>query len=303
MFTKFSSKIVSAGAVITTLILGGALCGAETSGSIEKLEAAARQGDADAEFQLGKAYATGAGVPMNIAKSLELYKEAATKGEMRAQNNLGAMYKTGNGVPRNLEEAVKWFQKSAEQGNPAGEDNLGEMLLKGKGAAKDAKLALAWFKKAADQGLTSAELHLGQLYYFGDDGVPKDYKLAMPPILKAANSGNAIAENIAGVLCKIGADGKPDLKEAVRWYRAAAEAGDAKGQFNLGALYTTGDGVERSPAKAYLWLNLSSAQGETLAENMLNDYKHGMTTTEIVEGERLLRDYQTKATARPNPGK
>ena len=41
---------------------------------------------------------------------------AAEQGLASAQFNLGRMYNIGDGVPKDAVEAVKWFRKSAEQG-------------------------------------------------------------------------------------------------------------------------------------------------------------------------------------------
>ena len=48
-----------------------------------------------------------------------------------------------------------------------------------------------------------------------------------------------------------------DGVEAVAWYRQAAEQGDAKAQYNLGAIYRFGWGVPEDDVEAYKWFNLS----------------------------------------------
>ena len=49
--------------------------------------------------------------------------------------------------------------------------------------------------------------------------------------------------------------------EAVRWYRLAAEQGNARAHYNLGLMYGLGDGVPEDVVFAYMWFNLSEAQG------------------------------------------
>ena len=39
------------------------------------------------------------------------------QGNVDAQLNLGDIYASGDGVPENLAEAVKWFRLAAEQGH------------------------------------------------------------------------------------------------------------------------------------------------------------------------------------------
>ncbi|MCL2102851.1 MAG: sel1 repeat family protein [Syntrophorhabdaceae bacterium] len=49
--------------------------------------------------------------------------------------------------------------------------------------------------------------------------------------------------------------------EAVKWYRLAAEQGNAKAQYNLGAAYVNGHGVAQDYTEAEKWLRLAAEQG------------------------------------------
>ena len=44
-------------------------------------------------------------------------RAAAEQGDAVAQFNLGQMYRTGRGVQQNSETAVMWYTKAAEQGD------------------------------------------------------------------------------------------------------------------------------------------------------------------------------------------
>jgi len=52
-----------------------------------------------------------------------------------------------------------------------------------------------------------------------------------------------------------------DDKEAVKWYRLAAEQGHATAQYNLGVRYAKGQGVPQDYIIAYMWLNLADTNG------------------------------------------
>ena len=58
-------------------------------------------------------YATGRGVPEDLAEAAAWYHKAAEQGHVSAQFNLGAMYATGRGVPEDLAEAAAWFRLAA----------------------------------------------------------------------------------------------------------------------------------------------------------------------------------------------
>ena len=57
-----------------------------------------------------------------------------------------------------------------------------------------------------------------------------------------------------------------DDAEAARWYRMAAEQGDAKAQFNLGEMYAMGEEGAEDYEQPYPWLGLAAAQGDKQAE-------------------------------------
>jgi hypothetical protein len=79
--------------------------------------AAAEQGDADAQLNLGVCYYNGKGVAVNNVEAVKWFRKAAKQGEASAQYNLAVCYANGTGVERNKVEAVKWFRKAGKQGD------------------------------------------------------------------------------------------------------------------------------------------------------------------------------------------
>ena len=86
-----------------------------------------------------------------------------------------------------------------------------------------------------------------------------------------------------------------DYAEAVRWFRAAAEQGDATAQYNLGVLYHEGRGVPQDFVRAHMWLNLAAS---TLTGSERDDYAEArdavaarMTSAQIAEAQRLAREW------------
>ena len=79
---------------------------------LEKVEQAiekAKQGDAEAQNDLGVMYANGNGVPQNYKEALRWLRLAANQGSADAQFNLGLMHYNGQGVPQSYQEAYKWY--------------------------------------------------------------------------------------------------------------------------------------------------------------------------------------------------
>ena len=81
-----------------------------------------------------------------------------------------------------------------------------------------------------------------------------------------------------------------DDREAVKWYRAAAEQGHASAQGALGDLYYLGRGVPEDYVKAYAWLNLAAAQGDEVAAKFRTQIREEMTRAQVSEGQKLASD-------------
>ena len=60
-----------------------------------------------------------------------------------------------------------------------------------------------------------------------------------------------------------------DDAEAVRWYRRAAEQGDALAQSNLGVSYRDGRGVSQGDEAAVSWFRGAAEQEDAAAQSNL----------------------------------
>ena len=81
----------------------------------------AKQGVADAQYNLGVMYGEGLGVPQDYAKAVRWWRKAAEQGHATAQYNLGVAYHNGEGVPQNYAQAHMWYNLAASRFSP-GED-------------------------------------------------------------------------------------------------------------------------------------------------------------------------------------
>ena len=114
-----------------------------------------------------------------------------------------------------------------------------------------------------------AQVNLGASYYKGV-GVKQDHKEAVMWYRLAAEQGCAVAQHNLGNMCRDGRGVKQDHTEAVRWYRLAAEQGNAVAQCNLGGMYASGIGVPQDFAAALKWGQLAAEQGDELVLNNLD---------------------------------
>ena len=251
-----------------------------------ELPAAAERGDADAQYQLARAYLRGEGVVKDPQKAFELMKAAADQGNAEAIGGLGYFYSIGLTVPKDEKQALEWFRKGAEKGSAKSQFNLGNALLKGKGGAgtdaeKSQQEALQWIKKAADQGLPEAGLAYGRFLYFGDHGLAKDYESAARYLKIAAAADIADAQNILGFMNNMGWGGPVDKVMAEQWFRKAALQGNLKAQANLGRILNPLSEDRKTRIEALAWLLISAERGEVTARKELDDTVEGLKDGEM----------------------
>ena len=92
----------------------------------------------------------------DYATALREWTPLAKQGDADAQYNLGQMYNQGKGVPQDDKTAVKWYKLAAKQGNAPAQYNLGLMYAMGTGVIKDNVYAHMWWNIAASSGNENA---------------------------------------------------------------------------------------------------------------------------------------------------
>ena len=260
---------------------------------------AANQGYAAAQYNLGVCYNNGEGVAQDYKQAVYWYTKAANQGDAGAQCNLGVCYKRGEGVAQDYKQAVYWYTKAANQGGAAAQCNLGHCYKNGEGVAQDYKQAVYWYTKAANQRNAVAQYYLGVCFARGY-GVGNDSQQALfwfkkakqngftcpdtycwlddeisvgeevEVIRKAANQGNAKSQFELGAMYhRSNLVLVSDMKQAVHWYTKAANQGYARAQDTLGDCYYKGDGVEKNLKQATNWYTKAARQGNASAQYKL----------------------------------
>lgn len=279
-------------------LLAAPLWGQRTYGelSTDELRQRANNGDATAQSVLGYRYYDGDRAPQDYKQAIYWFTKAANQGNAEAQYLLGLCYFGGNGTARDWQQAVSWFTKAANQGYANAQYCLGVCFASGRGVGNDSQQALSWFKKAKQNGFTCNEK---TNYFF----IPEDAKLEVAlieaytalildveslykkgliycwlddeirvgeiveAIRKAANQGNAKSQFEMGAMYH---DGNlvlvHDMKQAVYWYTKSANQGYARAQDTLGDCYYNGDGVEKNLKQATNWYTKAARQGNASAQ-------------------------------------
>jgi TPR repeat protein len=112
----------------------------------------------------------------------------------------------------------------------------------------------------------------GTDYFSGQALLPKDYKEAMHWYRIAADQGSAAAQVSVGAMYENGLGVKRDYAEALRWYREAADQGYTAAVVSIGSMYITGEGVEQDYAEGLRWYLKAADQGFVQAQYIVGDY-------------------------------
>jgi TPR repeat protein len=108
-----------------------------------------------------------------------------------------------------------------------------------------------------------------------------DYTGAMRWYRKAADQGDATGQFYIGWFYYFGLGVAQDYAVAMGWYRKAADQGNADAQFNIGRLYESGLGVAQDYAVAMGWYRKAAEQGNLAAQSaqkrLMELEKHPLT--------------------------
>lgn len=247
----------------------------------------------------------------NVPQALQVLMDDAENGIAEGQVNLAVMRQFGLGVSQDNQEAVKWYRLAAEQeyyqaridvgpekvekitadaekGIAKAQYTLGVMYTRGLGVPQDQKEAIKWYRLAAKQGyqvkiniynlarnnipaakkilLRDAENGIAEAWFFvapmyaNGQGVPQDYKEAVKWYRLAAEQGTALEKE------KVDKLKKKNTPQALKFLTNDGESGVVEAQFNLGVMYARGLGVPQDYKQAVRWYRLAAEQGNAKAQ-------------------------------------
>src|SRR5580704_280192 len=105
--------------------------------------------------------------------------------------------------------------------------------------------------------------------YFGGMGVPQDYAEAAKWFRKAAEQGDAHGQFLLCNMYFLGKGVSQDQTEAAKLCRNAADQGDAEAQAFLGNIYLDGSGVPQDYVEAAGWFRKAAERGDAEAQTFL----------------------------------
>src|SRR6266542_1017279 len=171
--------------------------------SMGTLQYAAEQGNAVAQWKLGRMYATGEGVPRCDLRAFEYFSRIANGHAdeypdapqapfvANAFVALGQYYLDGipnSQVKADPNRAREMFSYAASYfGNADAQYHLARIYLDGHGIARDPRQAARWLTLSANKGQYQAQAMLGYMLFKGD-AVPREAARALMSLTPAPNS-------------------------------------------------------------------------------------------------------------------
>jgi TPR repeat protein len=136
----------------------------------KQLLALAKAGSAEAQWEVGYCYESGAvdesGIILaktDLLKAKRWYELSAEQGNSSAQVAMSNLLSTGDGIARDYESAVSWAKRAIAQGNAFGAFNLGT-IYRDQGKPE---MAFRYYRRAASMGDNDSLLQVGLCYLFG----------------------------------------------------------------------------------------------------------------------------------------
>ncbi|NDG71445.1 MAG: sel1 repeat family protein, partial [Proteobacteria bacterium] len=134
----------------------------DDSDMIAMIEAAAKVGDPDAQFELGQLWLQGIGRERNDWRAFQAFEKSAEGGHLDGLHMLARCYARGIGTSIDRSQAAHLFRLAADKGHAEGMYGFAMALTNGRGIEANPVVATEWMKKAADAGSPAAHIALAK---------------------------------------------------------------------------------------------------------------------------------------------
>ena len=124
----------------------------------------AKEGSRQAKFEMGKAFLSGAGIDVDVARGIQAMKELAEEDYVDAQVFIGDWYVAESNPEPNPKLAAEWHFRAAQMSNQEGQIKLGHHYRDGVGVRINRIRASYWYERAGEQGNNEAQYYAGEIW-------------------------------------------------------------------------------------------------------------------------------------------
>ncbi|HIF02363.1 MAG TPA: hypothetical protein EYQ84_03185, partial [Nitrospinaceae bacterium] len=257
---------------------------------------AAAQGNGKAQTNLGWMYEMGKGVPKNAKKAANWYELASNQGIAIAQKKLNSLLDQTKKPLQENNTNSKNFKSSEENKNLLSiTASLRSELEQIKSEKTKAKA-----KQAAEQAAEAAEM--ARLEAVAEEDAAEVARIEAEETSQQAENqateelAQLVAEQAAAEQAENQAT--EELAQLLADQAAAEEAAEAQINFGLGVVFENGQGVPRDIKEAIRWYRLAADQGLIKAEEKLNVLLNKKLIKTIVHDKTALDTNQAIAKAK-----
>jgi TPR repeat protein len=227
----------------------------------------------------------------NYAKAREYYQAAADGGNVSAHIKLGTLHQNALGGEQSTEKALDLFKKAASRGSAEGAHYAATLMLAAQDEEKVVENIIGGYRflLAAAGQRTSAQIDLANLYLSGRLGVA-DSVSAAAWLDRAARLGDPVARANLGALYESGTGVQRSPKAAFQLYNLAMQQGNLAAMRAVGRFHATGAAGEMNLPEAWALLTLAAERGDKESKTMLSQLTTQMGAEEVMEGSKRLEE-------------
>ena len=249
------------------------------------LTAAAREGSADAQKQLGKLYLHGLGVQADFAQAVRWYEPSARNGDLESIMQLAEIFGAPESPLADQTQAVQWLLRAAELGHSTAQYELADRYESGNGTARSPENALRWYRKAAAGGSEAARIRLAE---YGRPQRPHrpetesrpEPAVRTPPATPKPAAASPVPDRAKqeNLIRAVQAFKNGNWSEAYH-YAVNADQENVNVQLILAVLFLRGNGVARDLVRGFDYTRKAAAQKQPFACCLLAAcYENGIGT-------------------------
>lgn len=230
-------------------------------------------------------------------RTIDDIQEAAEDGNAEAQYLLAIAHWKGEGVEEDAERAAYWLRRSATRGFSRAQFAYGQRLFWGWGGREPDKVeGFDWWLVAAENGNASAMIEIGNSYLHGREGVPgEDLDKAEEYFDQALQIGSLEAETSLGYLYDERARNARSIGDTealvqanerkLSYFQRGMRKGSSSSMLGLARMYRYGDHVEKDLQKAIELYSQSASNSNIDAAYELGMMYRDDTGTELEEAQ------------------
>ncbi len=246
------------------------------AGKTVPLKELAQQGDAEAQYLMGKQHINGTFGSQDYVAAEHWFRLSAGQGHANGMFGLAWIMDRRAETHADEVEIVRLLYKAADKGVPGAQYYLASYTLKEKGGlSRDVDAAVTLLKKAAARHYTDANALLVRMTHDGQCD-QKTGETALQGLEEMAEKGNAVAQYFMGRVNELGLTIPVNLEKAMFWYTKAASEGYGTAHTRMGEMYESGSGTAQDFKKAKTAYEAAIANGDFTANwNIARLYEAG----------------------------